>query len=134
MQVWTANLSVSELEIFVLNELNRLRQKSSKNKRAKRQIKDGERFLKLIHSFPYCKAQKIGHLKKLISSKRNELKIIVQDMSVGLPGYQVSLFDEERYFTPEQQRRIEEQKTIIDEEIVWLHKALGICGNKEYFK
>jgi len=133
MNSWEAMDGIDKIEQFVLSEINRLRLKAYYT-RAKRQLRDGERFIKMLHTVPYCEARCIGQLRKIIRYKRASLKDITSDISKLLPNYQLSLFDDEVDVSKERMEKLQIQKKIIEEEIHWLHKALGICYNKDYFK
>lgn len=133
MEQWTAMESVQKLTEHVIFEIKRLKQIHS-NPRVIRQISDGEKFLNMLHSMTYCEAKRIGELRKKISQKRTSLKEISNDISKLLPNYQMSLFEEQEDVSKERSEKLQIQKNIIEEEISWLHKALGICSNKDYFK
>lgn len=133
MKQWTPNTFVKTLKSSIMEEIKTLTEKVN-NPRQKRQLNDANKFLELINSYPYCKCKTLGQLTKMISARRNELKGYIKDISRGLPGYQISLFDEEKEYSAEQTKRLMEQKKIVEDEINWLHKALGICKSKDYFK
>jgi len=102
--------------------------------RVQRQFEDGEKFLAMLDEMPYCNCKTVDELKQRISKKRNKLKSQLVELDEGENGHQISVFE---ILEPISEREKEERtKKIADlnEEIHWLHKCLGICKNKDYFK
>lgn len=133
MEVWNEKMAVSELEKHIRGEIQELK-KVYCTKRRKRQLKDAEDFLRLIHLPEYETAYNIKELKQRLANRRNGYKKTIEDMKGFLPGTQLSMFDEAPEFTTYDIRAIECAIEQLSEEVHWLHKCLGICHNKEYFK
>jgi len=133
MEYWSANDRVIQITNFVKSEIYRL-SLLPPNPRYLRQINDGKRFLKLMASTRYAHAKTISDLRKAISSRRVSLKKLIKELRQGLPGEQMSLFENEIELSDEE---IEAKKISIEsceEEVRWLHKALGICSSRNYFR
>ena len=133
MEYWSANDRVIQIANFVKSEIYRLSMLPP-NPRYLRQINDGKRFLNLVTSMSYSSAKTISDLRMAISKRRTKLKELIIELKQGLPGEQMSMFDKEIELSDEV---IEAKKISIDaceEEVRWLHKALGICSSRNYFR
>lgn len=95
---------------------------------------DIENFLKLVAAPPYSNVTTVGQLMKIIMSKRAELKTKLNELGDRMPGYQFSIFDDPKVVSPLEQAMLDREKDLLEKEIHWLHKCLGICRNKNYFK
>ena len=133
MEYWSANDQVIQLLNFIKTEIKRL-ENLPPRPRYTRQINDGKRFLKMVSCARYCNTEKISELRKAISKRRTSLKELIKDLKKGMPGEQMDMFEVEEALSDEV---IESKKLYIEnceEEVKWLHKALGICSSKDYFK
>ena len=104
------------------------------HKRAKRQLEEGNNFLHMIEKRPYKDCETVGKLKQKISEERNKLKDKLAKLDVNMPGHQFSLFETPQDVTAYQQEEIAREQKWLEEEIRWLHKCLGMCSNRDYFK
>lgn len=125
--------SVSKLKEFVSIEAERIESRTF-TKRSIRQLTDARRFLDMLNEPRYANIKKVSDLKEMLVKERKKLKDISDSFDKCLPGYQLSLFKDPDAMTEEQSEFIKAQKDLIDEKIHWLHKCLGICHNKEYFR
>lgn len=124
---------VRNLKRFVKNEAEKLQARPF-TKRSLRQLTDARRFLDMLNEPKYANIEKISDLKKAITNERKKLQDISASFDKLLPGYQLSMFENLDSITDEQREYIRVQKILLDEEVHWLHKCLGICHNKEYFR
>ncbi|MBR5227131.1 MAG: hypothetical protein IKV94_00615 [Clostridia bacterium] len=134
MEVWGGSTKIATLKQFVEAEVERLLDEKNITGRKKRQIHDGRQFLKMLTEEPYSKVTKISSLKKLISQRRKRIKNIIEDMDKVLPGYQLSFFETATNLSETETLIIEGERVNLNAELKWLHKCLGICHNKDYFK
>lgn len=104
------------------------------NKRVLRQGKDAANFLNMVSCPPYSKCRTVSDLKKKISEERNKLKAEVVSLDKYLPGHQFTLFEVIDDLTEDEKREVDEKIAKLKGEIHFLHKCLGMCSNKEYFK
>lgn len=125
--------SVKKLKEFVLSEAKRIESRPF-TVRSIRQLTDARRFLDMLDRPQYASIQNVSELKAKISEVRKELQDINAAFDKFLPGYQMSVFEDTDATTEEQRKFIRAQKVLIEEEIHWLHKCLGICHNREYFR
>lgn len=102
--------------------------------RVERQLKDGERFLNMLNEPPYCNCKTVDELKQRISKKRNHLKKQLVELDESADGHQISMLEilDDITEIEKQERKI--KIADLKDEIHWLHKCLGICKNKDYFK
>lgn len=104
------------------------------NIRAKRQMYQGMNFLDMISKPPYVSCVTVSNLMKKISEQRNNLKARVMALDTNMPGHQFSLFETPHDVSEEKQDEIAKEQMWLQEEIDWLHKCLGMCKNRDYFK
>lgn len=104
------------------------------NPRAKRQLEQGKNFLDMISKPPYRYCTTVSSLSKKISEQRDELKARILALDTNMPGHQFSLFEIPQNVTEERQEEIAKEQMWLKQEIVWLHKCLGMCKNRDYFK
>lgn len=104
------------------------------HKRAMRQLVDGNKFLTMIKRAPYNKCRTVGELKRKISEEREMLKRVLKDTQLYSYNYQLTIFDTVETIENERLHQIQLQRDKIKEEVDWLHKCLGICSNRNYFK
>ena len=102
--------------------------------RIKRKIEEGRNFLEMIEKPPYNRCATVAKLKTMISDERNKLKARLVELDVNMPGHQFSLFETPREVSEQEQEEIARQQQLIEEEVKWLHKCLGMCSNTNYFK
>lgn len=133
MEAWTGTTSVRYLKNYINNEIQQL-EATAMNRRKIRQLMDAKKFLKMVDTPRFITCQNISELKERINAERKRLKSDCDIISGLLPGYQLNLFEEGVYVTLEELEQMQLQKKVLDEEIHWLHKCLGICHNKEYFR
>ena len=133
MQTWSVNASVKQLRDFVKLEIRRLESVPTTYRRA-RQLEDAKNFLKMLNEPQYRGIEKISQLNRKIADNRQKLKTIYNEGTRLLPGYQLAIFDVGVDIDEKEKEEIKRQRDMIDQEIKWLHKCLGICHNKEYFR
>lgn len=104
------------------------------NPRVKRQLEQGQNFLDMISKPPYRYCITVSALAKKISEHRQELKARVAALDTNMPGHQFSLFETPQAVSEEKQEEIAKEQMWLNQEIEWLHKCLGICKNRDYFK
>ena len=104
------------------------------HKRVKRQLEEGYNFLEMIERHPYKGCETVSKLKQKISEERNKLKARVIALDANMPGHQFSLFENPQEVTEQQQIEISREQQWLEGEIRWLHKCLGMCSNRDYFK
>lgn len=129
----SGNLSVIKMKKEIEESLETL-QSGCIHNRAKRQLVDGARFLEMINSPPYKSCLTVSQLKKAISNERNKLKAELVRRDRYIPGHQFTFFETVEEITKEQERGIRRESERILTEVRWLHKCLGICSNRDYFK
>ena len=103
-------------------------------RRSSRQIMDGTKFLEMIAKPPYVGCRTVSDLKKKIKEERNKIKEEITKIDRYMPGHQLTLFETIEDITEEEQKEIERKKQEYEAELHWLHKCLGMCSNKDYFK
>lgn len=133
-EVFSGNLKVSNLLNEIQLELNRLKD-GRLNKRSMRQILDAEQFIKMVKRPPYSQALTVSDLKKIIQERYQEYKENIAIADTQLDGYQFTFFDTEAD-EPSESEKLEicKAKEAMEIEKKWLHKCLGMCSNKEYFR
>ena len=104
------------------------------NPRVKRQLEQGQNFLDMISKSPYRQCDTITSLTKKISDRRQELKARMLALDANMPGHQFSLFETPQNVSEEKQEEIAKEQMWLKQEIEWLHKCLGMCKNRDYFK
>lgn len=134
MEIWTGREKVEVLAKYVEDELERLSKEARQTYRVRRQISDGSKFLKMLKERPYSEVTKIRELKKLISQTRKKIQRIIADMEKFFPGYQLNVFESTPEIDIKDFEVLEREKDRLKGELKWLHKCLGICHNKEYFR
>ena len=103
------------------------------NLRVKRQLEQGANFLDMISKPPYRYCTTVSSLAKKISEQRQELKARMLALDTNMPGHQFSLFETPQEVSEEKQEEIAKEQMWLEQEIVWLHKCLGMCKNRDYF-
>lgn len=133
MQRRSGNTSVEKLiteikqDVYILEE-------GVITKRAQRQLTDAAKFLEMIQRPPYNTTKTVGKLKESICDERNKLKTRLERIDTFIPGHQFSMFETPKDVTRDDQQEKVNEKARIENELKWLHKCLGMCVNKEYFK
>ena len=102
--------------------------------RVKRQLEQGYNFLDMISKPPYRHCTTISSLTKQISEQRQQLQARVLALDTNMPGHQFSLFETPQDVSKEKQEEIAREQSWLNQEIKWLHKCLGMCKNRDYFK
>lgn len=102
--------------------------------RIERQLNDATKFLEMLNGYSYTSCKNVDELKRRISGRRNKLKQKLISLDVNQVGHQISIFDDVSVLTEEELNARETDINNLKEEIHWLHKCLGICQNKDYFK
>jgi len=129
----SGNLRVRKLREEIQSDVVMLRF-SYITKRSSRQIMDGTKFLEMIEKPPYRGCRTVSDLKKKISEERNKLKEEMVRIDRYMPGHQMTLFETIEDISEEEQKEIERKKKEYEAELHWLHKCLGMCSNRSYFK
>lgn len=133
-EAFSGNLKVSNLLQEIQLERNRL-QDGMLNKRSMRQILDAEQFIKMVKRPPFSQAITVSDLKKIIQDRYQEYKENISIADTQLDGHQFTFFDTEVDEPSEAEKKeIAEAKEAMEQEKKWLHKCLGICTNKQYFR
>ena len=130
----SGNLSVVKMTAEIQQSMYKLQQLDYIHKRARRQLSDGENFLKMIGRLPYRGCKTISDLKKKISEEREKLKQEIVKLDVMLPGHQFSIFENPTEVTEKERIEVERKKKQLEQQVRWLHKCLGMCSNRNYFK
>jgi len=104
------------------------------NPRVKRQLDQGYNFLDMISKAPYRYCTTVSSLVKEISEQRHRLRARVIALDANMPGHQFSLFETPQPVTEDTQDEIAKEQMWLNQEIEWLHKCLGMCKNRDYFK
>ena len=107
-------------------------------KRVQRQILDGDKFLQKLNEPKYLSCKNVSEIKNNLCWEREALKKQKNELEFELPNYQFSLEDyvqgiPKNQRTAEEEKLIEDTKKMLDDEIHWLHKCLGMVKNTEYF-
>ena len=129
----SGNLSVAKMKKEIEESLAIL-QNGYIHKRAMRQLVDGAKFLEMLQEPIYKKCLTVSQLKKKISEERNNIKARLIRTDSYLPGHQFTFFETISEISKEQEAKLAQEKTRLLEEIRWLHKCLGMCSNRDYFK
>ena len=129
----SGNSKVTNLKKEIVEKLHVLTS-SYENPRVKCKIEEGRNFLKMIEKPPYNRCDTVGKLKEMISEERAKLKTKKAELDVNMPGHQFSIFEVVREISEQEQQECARQQQLIEEEIKWLHKCLGICSNRNYFE
>lgn len=127
-------IAVNKLKEFVEKEAKRLEKQERLSLRNIRQLNDARKFLDMLNEPGYSRIKYVSELKLKIADERKMFQEASKALERCLPGYQITLFEEEVCLTPEQQNEIIVQKAFMDERVKWLHKCLGICHSKDYFR
>lgn len=133
----SGNMKVSNMkkEIYSrVEELKSIHYGRVANTRGTRQMYQGMNFLDMISKPPYVSCVTVSDLMRKISEQRNNLKARMLALDTNMPGHQFSLFEKPQEVTQEQQDEIAKEQMWLKQEIEWLHKCLGMCKNRDYFK
>lgn len=130
---YSGNLKLLNFAMEIRKEVKRLKE-GPLNQRTMRQIMDGDDFMKMIMMPPYNKAKTLGELKKIITEKREEIKGMIENCNTQLEGYQFSLFIPVKDVSDSMKNYMADAKENMEKDLKWLHKCLGICCSKDYFK
>lgn len=133
MEKRNENMLVKQLKQEIILDMEELRFVYP-TKRAMRQEKDAMKFLNMLNESTYVKCQTVGELKKKISNERNKLKKQLVDLDIFAEGHQYSLFEDVVNLTPEKEKEMNIHLEKLNDEIHWLHKCLGMCSSRTYFK
>ena len=135
--VRSGNMKVSNMkrEIYSrVQELKSMNYGRIANTRGKRQMQQGMNFLDMISKPPYVSCVTVSDLMKKICEQRNNLKARMLALDTNMPGHQFSLFETPQAVSQEKQEEIAKEQMWLKQEIDWLHKCLGMCKNRDYFK
>ena len=131
----SGNLSVKKMKAEIENDVALLNARYIyKNKRVKRQLNDAKLFLEMICKAPYVNCRTVSKLKKKISEERSKLKEQVLSLDRFMPGHQFTLFEEITNSSEEERKQAKKEIENLNEQIHWLHKCLGMCSSRKYFK
>lgn len=103
-------------------------------KRIMRQGRDAVRFLDMITKTPYFKCKTVSDLKKKISKERNKIKEEIISLDCFMPGHQFTIFESLEDITEAEKEEVKRYINSLKDEMHWLHKCLGMCSNRKYFK
>lgn len=131
--VRSGNMKVSTMKTEIDKDIVLL-EALSITKRRDRQIDDGKKFLEMISKAPYMYCRTVSQLKKKISEQRNKIKQDLMNMDRYMPGHQFSFFETAEDISVEDQKKLEKKKEECKQEMHWLHKCLGMCSSRNYFK
>ena len=126
------NMYVITLKKEIKVKLDKLRN-GYINERARRQLADGERFLEMTARHPYATCLKVSDLISTIKRERDKKKRTLEDLEKKVGNYQIPMFENYVGLSKEHTEQIKKQCQILEEEVRWLHKCLGICNNEDYF-
>ena len=126
------NMYVINLKKEINAKLDKLSQ-GYINARVKRQLADGKKFLETIESYPYATCLKVSSLTAAIMKERKRKKQILDDLNKKVGDYQIPMFENYVPLSKEHEAQVKKQSQILEDEIHWLHKCLGICHNEDYF-
>lgn len=129
----SGNMSVVNMKKEIYQSIYILKNRPT-NKRSMRQIIDGDKFLSMINTYPYYNCKTVSELKKSISEQRNKLKEELKSTEKYVTNYQLSLFETYEEVSESTIRQIRYNSIQLEDEIRWLHKCLGMCSNRNYFK
>ena len=129
----SGNLQVKKMKSEIEQDLIIL-QFGYLNTRTKRQLIDGKNFLEMISKAPYASYKTVGKLKKAISEERKALKERLAELDVYTVGHQFSFFEEATEVSEREKLEVKKEIDALKENIHWLHKCLGMCSNRDYFK
>lgn len=132
-EIRSGNTKVSTLKKEVENSISILTL-GYINKRVERQLVDGAKFIAMISTPPYNKCKKVSKLKEIITEERKKLQVELKQADPYMVGHQFTIFENVKEVSPEEQLEILRHNEELKKEIHWLHKCLGICSNKDYFK
>lgn len=104
------------------------------NKRVQRQLVDGNKFLEMLEKDPYKSCRKVSDLKDKIKEERKKLKERLSQTDKFMPGHQFSFFETVQEISKQEQIELNNEKARLLNEIRWLHKCLGMCTSRDYFK
>jgi len=127
------NLSVTKMKKEIEQSMISL-QLGYLHKRARRQLTDGAKFLNMIELPMYKSCLTVSSLKKKISEERERLKQQLLELDESMPGHQMTFFEVVKEVTTAEQTIKSKQIANLEFEVRWLHKCLGICSNRLYFK
>ncbi len=133
----SGNMKVSRMKEEISKRLAILELMVDPNKMSpelKRKLEHGHNFLEMIEEPLYVECKTVGALKRTIKRRRDMLLQKDAELSVNMPGHQLSIFEAPQELTYEQQEEIAREQMWLQQEIKWLHKCLGMCSNREYFK
>ena len=104
------------------------------NPRVKRQLEQGQNFLDMISKPPYRYCTTVSKLIDKLKEQREGLIARVAALDTNMPGHQFSLFETPQAVSEEKQEEIAKEQMWLNQEIEWLHKCMGMCKNRDYFK
>lgn len=133
MEERSGNMLVKNMKQEILDDVQRLGFVYP-TKRVLRQSRDATKFLDMISKAPYTKCRTVSDLKKKISVERNKLKDEMVSLDRFMPGHQFTLFEDTECISEEEKREVALKITSLKDEIHWLHKCLGMCSSRTYFK
>lgn len=133
----SGNMKVTRMKDEVANRLAVLMvgyNPKKPNPRVKRQLEQGQNFLDMISKPPYRYCTTVSKLVDKIKEQRDQLKARVAALDTNMPGHQFNLFETPQTVSQEKQDEIAKEQMWLNQEIKWLHKCMGMCKNRDYFK
>lgn len=129
----SGNLSVTKMkqeiaECLTLLEIGRIHDREAGR------LMDGYRFLEMIQNPPYANCRTVSELKKKISEERQKIKYRLKKYDKYKVNYQLSIF--EAYEEPPEEEVMKKRMECesLEREAHWLHKCLGMCSSRKYFR
>ena len=127
------NLGVEKMRREILESIEVLKT-APMSKRTERQLIDGDKFIKMIDTYPYYLCKTVSGLRKKIIYEREKTKYILSKTDKYSLNHQVTIFDTYEEIGEDEEKRILYERERLEEEIKWLHKCIGMCINRDYFK
>lgn len=127
------NLGVEKMRREILESIEVLKT-APMSKRTERQLIDGDKFIKMIDTYPYYLCKTVSGLIKKIIYEREKTKYILSKTDKYSLNHQVTIFDTYEEIGEDEEKRILYERERLEEEIKWLHKCLGMCISRDYFK
>lgn len=133
-ETYSGNMKVYNLLYEIQLELNRLLD-GPVNKRTMRQMLDAKKFIEMVKQPPYCQAITVSDLKKILQGKYQEYNERLSIADTNLAGHQFTFNDIcVAESSEEEMKESAETKEAMEKEKRWIHKCMGICCNKQYFR
>ena len=133
MEERSGNMLVKNMKREIAEDVQKL-SFAYPTKRVLRQSSDAVKFFDMISKDPYTRCRTVSDLKKQISIKRNKLKEEIVSLDRFRPGHQFTIFEDAEFISEEEKSEVALKIDSLKEEIHWLHKCLGMCSSRTYFK